>query len=362
MTREWSINGRFLVQPRTGVQRYAVEVLRALDEQVAAGAPLAADLSLELVVPAGVAPPPFLRAIPTRAVAGGGGHGWEQRLPRRVAGGLVSLCNVGPLAQRRHVVCIHDVNTRLVPDGYPRRFRWLYRVLQPALARSAAAVVTVSRFSAGQLARFGIAAPARVTVIPNGHEHVLRVMPRHTPATAAAAGPRTIVILGGLVPHKNAGAIVALADELAAMGMAVAVAGDADARLFGRAARPAAARRVAWLGRIDDQALAALLRDSLCLAVPSLSEGFGLPALEAMALGCPVVASDAGALPEVCGDAALFAAPTAPAAWLTHFDRLAADAALRAALIARGRRRAARFRWSDAARAYLDLMARVDGR
>jgi glycosyltransferase involved in cell wall biosynthesis len=361
MTRHWSINGRFLAQPRTGVQRYALEVVRALDACVAAGHPSTADLALELVVPAGVAPPPFLRAIATRAVAGGDGHLWEQRLPLAVTGGLLSLCNVGPVAQRRHVVCIHDLNTRLAPHSYTRGFRWLYRLLQPALGRSAAALATVSQYSAAQLARFGIAAPGRVAVIPNGHEHVLRVAPRHTPATRAAAGARTIVLLGSLAPHKNAGAILALADALAAADLSLAVVGAADARLFRPLGAPPAAGNVAWLGRIDDPALAALLGDSLCLAFPSLCEGFGLPPLEAMALGCPVVASDRTSLPEVCGDAALFAPPTDRAAWLRHFQRLAADDALRSELIARGHAQAARFRWSDAALAYLALMARVDG-
>jgi glycosyltransferase involved in cell wall biosynthesis len=107
--------------------------------------------------------------------------------------------------------------------------------------------------------------------------------------------------------------------------------------------------------------LAALLQNCLCLAFPSLVEGFGLPALEAMALGCPVVVSDRASLPEICGDAALYASPEDADAWFSRFMELATKPALRERMIARGRAAASRFSWAASAERYLQAMAVIDG-
>ena len=127
------------------------------------------------------------------------------------------------------------------------------------------------------------------------------------------------------------------------------------------AALDTTADNLIWLGAISDGELAALLADCLCLAFPSLAEGFGLPPLEAMALGCPVVVSDQASLPEICGDAALYASPTRPDQWLARFKALAGDPGLQQALVARGQARAQVFSWRAAALHYLTAMARVDG-
>jgi glycosyltransferase involved in cell wall biosynthesis len=362
MARFWSINGRFLTQPLSGVQRYAQEIVRALDALIVAGHPLAKDLSLELVVPPGLMRPLPLETITSRRAGKSGGHAWEQlMLPRAPRGGLLSLGNAGPIAARKHIVCIHDVNTRLYPASYSAQFRALYRVLVPALGRSAARVATVSHFSAEQLAAFGIAPKRKMAVIPNGHEHALAWQPQHSMKTEKAAGPGTILVIGSPAPHKNVHMLLDLADELAAAGLQLAIAGAADPNVFSKATPRFHAPNIFWLGPVTDDGLAALLADCLCLAFPSFTEGFGLPALEAMARGCPVVSTDRASLPEVCGDAALYAAPTEPAAWLAHFRRLKDDPDLRAGLIEKGHAQARRFRWRKSAAIYLKLMARLDG-
>jgi glycosyltransferase involved in cell wall biosynthesis len=356
MTGKWSINGRFVSQPVTGVQRYAHEIVRALDQQLADGHVLAKKLAVELIVP-GNADAPLLRAIPVRRIGHSIGHGWEQTvLPMAARSGLLSLCNTGPVALRKHIVCIHDVNTRACPDSYSFAFRTLYRGLHPALGRTARRVATVSDYSAQQLARYGIAAGEKIIVVPNGHEHALRWKVEHSAATRAAAGRNTIVIIGSPAPHKNLRLIVGLADKLAASGLRVAVAGMSDDRVFSGGQPQPASRSVLWLGRLRDEELAALLGDSLCLAFPSLAEGFGLPALEAMALQCPVVVSDRASLPEVCGDAALYASPLDGDAWLACFMRLR-DEGLRAELIAKGKKRASVYSWRKSAELYLQAMS-----
>ena len=362
VSRFWTINGRFLAQRRTGVQRYAYEIVRHLDELLAAGHPLTRGLRMELLVPPDATEPIDLNAIRVRETGWLRGHCWEQVvLPAKARGPLLNLCNTGPLAKSNQLVCIHDLNTRVCPESYSRAFRTLYGVLMPTLGRTARRIVTVSQYSADALVRHGICAREKIVVIPNGHEHALRWTPQHSAATHAAAGPDTIVLIGSTIPHKNVRLILGMAERLAQAGLRLAVVGARDRSVFGGVAEMGDAANIAWLGRLSDAELAALLSNSLCLAFPSLVEGFGLPPLEAMALGCPVVVSDRASLPEVCGEAALYAAPDSPDAWLGTFMRLRRSPTLRARMIARGRRRAGEFRWENAATIYLAEMARIDG-
>ena len=110
---------------------------------------------------------------------------------------------------------------------------------------------------------------------------------------------------------------------------------------------------VLFLGRLTDEQLFGLLKQATALAFPSLTEGFGLPPLEAMALGCPAIVAPCGALPEVCGDAALWADPHQPDQWAHQIARLLDDPKHKAATIALGFRRAAVFTWEQAVRQLL---------
>jgi glycosyltransferase involved in cell wall biosynthesis len=360
MRRHWTINGRFLTQPRTGVQRYAWEIIHELDRHLAQGHALARGLEIELVAPPGAHEMPSLQAIRTRRTRRGAGHIWEQTiLPLHIRGGTISLTNTGPLVARKHIVCIHDLNTRMFARSYTLPFRLLYRALIPALGRTASIVTTVSEYSASQLIAFGICGRDKVIVAPNGYEHAARWTPQHTEETRRLASRDTIVLIGSPAPHKNIEIILRMAAQLQSAGLRVALVGNADRDVFQRTGA-SHATNIHKLGRLPDTALAALLRDGLCLAFPSFVEGFGLPALEAMAVGCPVVASDRTSLPEVCGNAALYASPEDWGAWFGNFLQLRRNAAVRDSLIARGRVQAQHFSWSRSALTYLQAMAIAD--
>ncbi len=357
MQRHWSINGRFLTQTPTGVQRYCERIVRELDQLVAEGHPAVSGLTFDIVVPSGPARNMTLKTIPTREVRGLSGHAWEQAvLPLHLQGGLLSLGNTGPVFMRRQIVCMHDVNVWLYPASYSRPFRMLYKFLLPALGRTARAITTVSKHSASQLAHFKVTPSPRSIVIGNGHEHARDWKPRHSDVISSIAGPSTIVLLGSPAPHKNAATILSLADELAARELSLAIVGSRDRRVFGDGAPRVDAPNVHWLGHISDDELAALLSSCLCLVFPSHTEGFGLPVVEAMALGCPVILSNSSSLPEIGGDAALYASPLSRHEWLAAIDRLKSDVALRNALIAKGRQQVEKFSWRQSAIRYGELM------
>ena len=361
LQRHWTINGRFLTQPLTGVQRYAREIVRALDAELAAGDRWADRISVDLAVPTDAPLPTDLRAIKARRHGTRRGHLWEQiDLPRAVDGGLLSLGNAGPVSVRRQIVCIHDTNSWDAPQSYSPAFRMLQRILLPVLGRRCAHVATVSDFSAGQIVRRGLCEQCKVAVIPNGHEHALRWTEVPARGLDGMVDRDTILIIGTPAPHKNVDLVLSLAPRLASVGLKVAVVGAADPKVY-RALARGAAPNVRWLGRLGDAALTEALSSALCLAFPSLVEGFGLPPLEAMALGCPVVTTDRASLPEICSDAVLYAPPRNPEAWLRCFLQLHRSEPLRRQLIARGRERARLFSWRRSARLYLDLMSQVDG-
>jgi glycosyltransferase involved in cell wall biosynthesis len=254
------------------------------------------------------------------------------------------------------MVCLHYTCLWDYPARLSRVFGAIYPTMTPALGRRADLVATVSAYSAGQLVRHRVVRGRTPRVIPDGHEHAL--------AWRGAAGPPDgdafALVVGSPAPHKNLALVLDLAARLEGSGIRIAVAGALDAAVF--AAGPAlGGGQVTWLGRVSDAELGALLGRALCLLFPSFSEGFGLPPLEAMALECPVIASDRASMPEICGEAALYAPPDDPEAWRAALLRLRADPALRRRLVTAGRARAGRFSWRRAAEAYLGLMAELDG-
>ena len=349
----FAINGRFYAQPVTGVQRYAREVVSEIDRLLSHQGAQA-----RMILPPTVAPPAFAAIQPSRA-GGASGHLWEQAiLPIRAERPLLNLCNTGPLAARRQIVCMHDTNVFDEPGSYSPAFRALYRVLLPGLAKRGAAVTSVSHFSARQLARHLGIPPQAITVMYNGREHVFRWNAAASGLPARLSGLRPFVLLlGSRARHKNAAFILRLAEALDGLGIDLVVAGG-SALIFSPT-ETVSARNIHGLGFVTDDDLAWLYAHALCLAFPSRSEGFGLPLLEAMTLGCPVVASDQSCLPEICGEAALLANPDDAPAWQAHFRNLVASPELRADLRGRGLERAKAFSWREAAQGYLDLLRRL---
>jgi glycosyltransferase involved in cell wall biosynthesis len=361
--RRWTINGDFLTLASGGVPRYAREVTTALDALVASEHPLARDLEIDLVAPRMGKEPMALDAIGIRLVPEFNRprlpQFWVQaQLPRHVPGGLLSFCNLAPVAVKRQIACIHDMHVRLMPDSYGPLFRWAHRVVLPILGRRAASITTVSQFSRQHLVDYGIAPAEKITVTYNGSDHVTRWNAERSKLTPRPHLPY-VLCLGRDQEYKNVRLLLHLAPLLDAMGLDLWMAGEPGDRLISRHAweRP---RNLRLLGRISDDDFKKALSGAVCFLFPSRIEGFGLPAVEAMVSGCPVVASTSPCLPEVCGDAALYADPDDPDAWGDQIRLIRRDPAVRRRLIEAGLARASLYTWRGIAEIYLQLMSQVD--
>ncbi|MCJ2073756.1 glycosyltransferase family 4 protein [Methylobacterium sp. J-030] len=355
-TTGFAVNGRFLTQDLTGVQRYAWNVSRHLNDILSART-----LSAPLLAP-DRAVDPHLARMPLVQFGRFRGHAWEQlALPTRWRGDLLNLCNTAPAIKAKQVVCIHDANVFIRPESYSGSFRLYYRLLQTIVARSSARITSVSSASAMQIASHLPLKASQITVLPNGHEHALEWNPHLAQSAPAIVSDRPggperpfVVALGSRAPHKNLRLVMDIAPTLGGAGIDVIVVGG-SARIYSDDALTGA-ENVLFTGRIDDNDLAFLFERALCLLFPSWTEGFGLPIVEAMAWGCPVISSDRASMPEVCGDAALMAAPDDPNTWIQHIETLRRTGQLRGELIAAGRQRIKQFSWKTTAQAYADLM------
>lgn len=341
------INGRFLGRRATGVDRFAFETIRALDQLIESGDPHVAGLRSEIIVPealAGMANP--FRHVGLRASGKGGGLRWEQlALPQAARGRLLlNLCNSGPLMYRRQVTVLHDAAPARVPDSYSRSFVAWYRLMAPRIGQVSQRVITVSEFSRRELSDAYRIPARKIGVVYESGEHMLRVQQDES-TLAASLGERPFVLaVGSLNRHKNFQLVADAARRIRDAQFDIVVVGGGDAKVYGTG-QDALPGFVKHLGYVSDGELAALYRRAACFVYPSRYEGFGLPPVEALALGCPVIASRLPAVQEACGDAVLYTSPDDPAELAQLLERITADAELRATLRERGRARTAELTW-----------------
>jgi glycosyltransferase involved in cell wall biosynthesis len=350
------VNGRFLGQRITGAQRYARELLLGIDTCLMEDG-RQSQFSVTVLVPENT-PHPLLSAIGLRAIGRTQGHLWEQvTLPWHTANSmLLNLCNTAPLAGRNMVATILDASVYAIPDAYSPAFGIWYRTMLPIVGRRARAVITISEFSRGELQRFAGINPARSVVVPGSGEHILR-----SPVSDAVLqrldikSGRYILAVSSKSRHKNLSGISDALRLLADQPFDVVLAGGGNSRVF-RDGAAGVTNRIRVAGYVTDSELRGLYQHAACLLYPSLYEGFGLPPLEAMTCGCPVIASRVASLPEVCGEAAVYCDPEDPGDIARAIRTVMNDDDLRRELRRRGLEQAARFRWSQSARSVLTLL------
>jgi len=345
-----SINGRFLTQPMTGVQRYAHEIVNGIDGLLAHRS----DIQVRLLTPPLSCPPPRLEHIRHVSVGRLKGHAWEQlELPQFVQDDVV-FCpgNTAPLRLlwrgARMVVTVHDLSYLYFPDAYSRSFRMLYRAVIPQVLRRASAVITVSESERSAIIERYPEVKDRISVIANGGlPSGVQPLPRKPPDEPF------VLYVGSLSKRKNLSAMLDVAKRLADKRRFKFVFIGSTPLGLQRSVEhlPESLKgKIMFAGQINDwTALCAHYSSAKCFFFPSLYESSGLPPMEAMGCGCPVLAAAIPALLERCGDAAVYCDPNSVDDMTEKLEALVDNESLQQVLRERGYARAREFSWNRSA-------------
>ncbi|MFW5453795.1 glycosyltransferase family 4 protein [Thioalkalivibrio sulfidiphilus] len=339
------INTRNLSSDLTGVQRYTLELLARIGDHVE-------------------------RISPSKEMAGIKGHMWEQFiLPQKLRGCLLfSPSNTGPLIVRNQVVTIHDFAALDHPEWLNPRFAAWYGFIIPRLAARVAHIITISEFSKQRLLSHVRMSEDRITVIPNGvdprfypmDDFELSAQLRHLDLPSRSY----VLCVGSLEPRKNLHRLIQawaqVQSDIPRDVWLVITGKRSNRRVFASiAGLDDLPPRVHLTGHVEEEILTALYSGALIFAYPSLYEGFGLPPLEAMASGVPVLTGNQASLPEVVGQAGIMVDPFNVDAIADGLTQLINNFSLREQMRIAGLERARRFSWDITAAKTVSVLQRI---
>ena len=345
------INGLFLSQPVTGVQRYGIELLKNFDRFLDTGAINSEQYEIIVFTPRKKLF--YLDFTHLKLVSSGRltGSLWEQiELPLLSRGMMLfNPAIIAPILRFNQIVTLHDASVFAVPEVYSWKFRFKYRFIMKMLGRFAKKIITVSNFSKCELVKYCHISPEKIDVIPSGADHILT-----TPSDTSfferqgIKKPYFLAVSSNSL-HKNFTAVIqALSLIRSDVDFEMVIVGGFFPRVF-RSTEEELPEQVRRVGYVTDAELRALYEHALGFVFPSLYEGFGFPPLEAMICGCPVILSTAASLPEVGGDAVLYCDPHSTSSIAEQMERLLLDKDLRSQLIQKGIIQARKFNWHDTA-------------
>jgi glycosyltransferase involved in cell wall biosynthesis len=354
-----AINGRFLTQKLSGVQRFAIETVQAIDALLDSDVYQSLRSRIEIVAPKN-ARDLSLKNILIRRVGFFSGYAWEQsELPLNTVGQLLlNLCILGPLLTRNQVIVVHDASVRAVPENFARRFRIVYDFLIPRLLARADSIVTVSEFSRREVAKWYGADINKIAVCYEGGEHINAVRADVNALDRFGLRRKKYFLGVGVASNKNNETLIAAFLQAGLCDALLVLTGERSESVHRRFV-DVQAKGVRPVGYVSDGELRTLYENAVALIYPSRYEGFGLPPLEAMNCGCPVVISDQPALIEISGGASLQCGVDDIAELARLIKMLHSDLVLRERLKAAGLAHARRFTWHNTAQMFLNHCIRL---
>jgi glycosyltransferase involved in cell wall biosynthesis len=321
MDREIIVNGRFLSKRVTGVERYGRAILQFIGDRVR------------------------IESAPLKGIAG---HAWEQTvLPTKLTPNSIlwSPANTGPLNVHNQALTIHDLSPLEHPEWFAKSFAQWYEYMLPKLAQQVQIIFTPSEYVKQKVKEhFNV---ENVMVTPNG---VLTSMFRPNARQLLPDLPQKyILFVGSIQLRKNLAGLISVWNQIEHefKDMWLIIAG-AKGSVFQSTKLPQG-KRIRFLNYISDDHLPGLYANAEAFVLPSFDEGFGLPALEAMACGTPTLVSNGGALPETVGEAGLIFNLAKPESLITGLQQILCDNELRQSLKVKGPEHAKTFSWQKTA-------------
>ncbi len=352
------INGRFLTQPMTGVERYAYNLCKAL-----------AELHQPFTLICPQAPVQDCYDVSNLQIVHygrGNSHFWEQCiLPFFFIGKknyvVLSFTGLGSILIRHKIMTIHDLSFLENPKWFSRAYYWWYKVMTPLAVKTSRHIITVSEFSKREILRFyPLLKNQDISVVYNAtDENLFRPL-----SEIEKPRERFALAVSSLDPRKNFARLIEAFDDIHDCELYIV---GSNHRVFGTEHEDESVKSVQsvvhYLGRVSDEELVRLYNQAVCFIFPSLYEGFGLPPIEAMSCGCPVLVSDIPVLHEVCGDAATYFNPYDPndirkviLQFLADHDHGDGSPDLSLRFYQENRPRDLRFSWTTSAKVLISLL------
>ena len=346
------INGRFLLQTQTGVNRFAYELCKALSKL---------NVSFALLCPPGRIQPCYdVSDFKIQVCGWGKSHVWEQiALPiywNTIKGDklLLNFTGLGPIAVKKKIMTIHDMGLWVTPEWYSKSYVALYKLLTPLSAKTSLKVLTVSNFSKREIVRL-------LNISPNNIEIVYNAVPSFfnnkvkNENVQDGCSEKYILAVSSIDPRKNFERLVNAFSLLKNEDIKLYIVGGQN-RIFNNKQNVDGTDTIKWLGRISDEDLKRYYQNALAFIYPSLYEGFGIPAIEAMALDCPVIASDIPVMHEVCGNAAFYINPYSEKDIAQGIKDVLLNENLREQIQREARKQLMSFSWEKSAKKLLSII------
>ncbi|ADU96640.1 glycosyl transferase group 1 [Thermovibrio ammonificans HB-1] len=340
------INGRFLTQQLTGVQRFAFELSKRL---------ILINRSIKLLTPNVPLNESYSELSTDYVVKQGylNGQFWEQLyLPLASRNKLLlNLANTAPLFKRYQIVTVHDLAFLRYPECFSASFAKWYSFLIPRIVKNSLRVLTVSHFSREEIVNFLGVSPERITVIYNAVSEKFFYDP-------CVEKENIVLAVGSLDPRKNLLRLIDAFKKLNLHDYTLFIVGQ-QSKIFRNSKLEALIRNLSNVkitGYLTDEELVKLYQRAKLFIYPSVYEGFGLPPLEAMACGTPVIVSNVASLPEVCGDAAYYINPFSVDDIANGIRCVLEDDVLQKELISKGLKRVKRFTWENSVKKLVSVI------
>ncbi len=343
------INARFLTQKITGVQRFAIELSKCLKET---------DIDLKWVGPKNIVNQDFVKFFDVELIGNKTGHLWEQidlpiYLKKKGNPLLLNLCNSAPLFYKNSVSTIHDLAFLENPKWFSRKFYWYYRFLIPKVASVSRHLLTVSEFSKKELCRKLFIKEDKVTVISNSVSDSFFKEKREGEGDY-------ILFVGSLDPRKNLLKLMEAMDYVPE-SVKLKVVGCGN-KSFSKSNNSIRNQKIEILGYVSDEELNELYRKARAFIYPSLYEGFGIPPLEAQAMGVPILISDIPVFKENFGNSAKYCNPNDSKDMAESIIRLFfLPPKERIRLIEKGYLNVNRYSWHKSSKVLVNELLKVNG-